>query len=202
MYRSGPLVFAHKVVLLGNSGVGKTSLAHRWIHGSFDPTILPTIGPTNTTQTVDIGTKKVQIALWDTAGQEQFRSIVPLYMRGARSAVIVAAVDSPESFDSLRDWLELLNSVHEEPVQAVLAVNKTDMRDPLDSEISEFVERNRAKFASCLFVSALTGDGVKQLFREAAKIAEDGIAGGSGASSEQKSDSQVSETEKEKVDCC
>jgi small GTP-binding protein len=163
---------ARKVVLLGNSGVGKTSLAHRWVHDAFDPAILPTIGPTNTTRTVDLGDRQVAVALWDTAGQEQFRSIVPLYMRGARGAVVVAAVDSPDSFDSIPEWLELLSSSQEKAVQAVLAVNKTDVKDPLDPQISSAVETHRAKFAACFFVSALTGDGVKQLFREVARVAD------------------------------
>jgi small GTP-binding protein len=163
---------SRKVVLLGNSGVGKTSLAHRWVHNAFDAAIRPTIGPTNATQTVDLGDKRVTVALWDTAGQEQFRSIVPLYMRGARCAVIVASVDSPESFDSLPEWLELLNSSQERPGNAVLAVNKTDMKDPLDEQISAAVETHRVMFSACFFVSALTGDGVKQLFREVARISD------------------------------
>jgi small GTP-binding protein len=173
MYRTAPHDSVRKDDHLGNSGVGKTSLAYRWVHDAFDPAICETIGPTNITRAVDIGSKQVTIALWDTAGQEQFRSIVPLYVRGARTAVVVVSADSPESFDSLSGWLELLNSVQDQKVQAVLAVNKMDMRDPGAPDVSELVDSHRSLFAACFFVSALTGESVNQLFRAVAKIADE-----------------------------
>jgi small GTP-binding protein len=171
MHRHDSASSARKVVLLGNSGVGKTSLAHRFIEDSFDSSVTPTIGPRNLSLSFDIDGREVNIALWDTAGQEQFRSIVPLYVRGARSAIVVASVDLVESFEAIPGWLELLNSAQEEPVQAVLAVNKIDLIDPLSPEISRLVETQKRGFSSCFFVSAATGDNVKHLFMEVARLA-------------------------------
>jgi small GTP-binding protein len=174
------LTASRKVVLLGNSGVGKTSLAQRFLSKDFDPSISSTIGPMHSTSTIDVDGIGVNINLWDTAGQEQFRSIVPLYIRGSRSAIIVASVDSIESFHSIPGWVELLNSSQEEPVRALLAVNKTDLRDPLCPEISPLVDSHRRLFAACFFVSALTGDNVEHLFREVARLASRARSGTEG----------------------
>jgi signal recognition particle receptor subunit beta len=100
----------------------------------------------------------------DSAGQKQFRSIVPLYLRGALGAIVAAAADSRESFASLLQWLEVLNSSGVVPIRAVLAINKSDPKDALYPEVSGSVETKKAPFAVYFFVSALTGDGVKLLF--------------------------------------
>jgi small GTP-binding protein len=172
MHRTTPPgLSARKVVLLGNSGVGKTSLAQRWIGNDFEASITPTIGPTNSTLQVDVDGRDVKITLWDTAGQEQFRSIVPLYIRGARSAILVASVDHLESFSSIPIWLDLLNSAQEEPVRAVLAINKTDLKDPLSPDLLPLYEHYKGSFVASFFVSALTGDNVEHLFRHVARIA-------------------------------
>jgi small GTP-binding protein len=173
---SGRFSFAHdnakKVILVGNSGVGKTSLAAKWVHGSWDPGTIPTVGAANCFKDVEIGQNVVRITLWDTAGQEQYRSIAPLYIRGARIAIVVAATDSTESFHSIPVWLELLAQTDEVPIPALLAVNKSDVRDPWQDEgIVKSIELYRENFLTVFAVSAATGDQVDELFGEAARIA-------------------------------
>jgi small GTP-binding protein len=164
---------ARKVILLGNTGVGKTSLATRWIYNDYDPDVAPTIGASNISKEVSLGNKHINVTLWDTAGQEHFRAITPLYVRGARAAIIVASTDAAESFDAIPTWLELLSCSAETPIAALLAVNKSDLADPwADEALSKAIELYRASFLTVFAVSAMYGDQVSELFSEAARIAD------------------------------
>jgi small GTP-binding protein len=164
---------AKKVILLGNASVGKTSLAARWIYGCFDEAVVPTIGASNSFKEVEIGQRLVRIALWDTAGQEKFRAITPLYIRGACVAIIVAAADSLESFHAIPNWLDLLANTQEDQIPALLAVNKSDLQDPwLHDAMAKLIELYRGSFVTVFCVSAMTGDQVSELFEEAARITE------------------------------
>jgi 50S ribosomal subunit-associated GTPase HflX len=97
------------------------------------------------------------------------------HIRGALSACVVASVDLRESFDALPDWLEFL-SQGEDPVPAILAVNKIDLRKPIDAETTALVNLHRGRFVSCFFVSALVGDNIEGLFRDLADLADRGHA--------------------------
>lgn len=162
-----------KIILLGNSGVGKTSLCNRWVKGNFDTSVPQTIGTSNSIKDVITDNGVLTISLWDTAGQEQYKSITPLYSRGAHAGIIVAAIDDMNSFQSLTSWLELLNSSSEHQIPAILAVNKIDVFSKIDEELAETVDLYKTHFNSLCYVSAATGEGVETLFREAAIIAND-----------------------------
>jgi small GTP-binding protein len=173
------LTFNHenpnKVILLGNAGVGKTSLANRWIHGEFDSDVASTVGASNGFKEVFIGQTAVRITLWDTAGQEQYRSITPLYVRGASVGIIVAAADDSDSVESVPTWVNLLNSAQESSIPALLAINKSDLRDPwADEAFSSAIERHRHRFVTTFVVSARNGEQVSELFEEAARLANQG----------------------------
>jgi Ras-related protein Rab-6A len=161
-----------KVILLGNTGVGKTCLANWWMHNSFDPLAKPTIGASNAFREVEVGNRTVKVTLWDTAGQEQFRSITPLYVRHARCGIVVAAADSPESFEAVPMWLDLLKTTQEDPIPAIFAINKTDLVDTTSEEFTRLVDPYLEGFVSVFYVSAMTGDNVDSLFGESAKIAD------------------------------
>jgi small GTP-binding protein len=167
-----------KVILLGNSGVGKTSLFHRWITNTFRPSPSPTIGAAHTIKSVDLEKRIVNIDLWDTAGQEQFHAITPLYIRGSSCAVIVTE-PTPESFESLNRWTEMITETIGGPIGTVLAVNKSDLRDPWeDAQLCRRMEGFRKAFSGVFAVSAKTGINVDLLFAEAVTIANQ--AGGVG----------------------
>jgi small GTP-binding protein len=122
---------------------------------------------------VEVGPRIAKISLWDTAGQEKFRAIAPLYTHDARAAIIVASTDLLDSFHSIPSWLELLDGAHQDSVPAIMAINKCDLKDPwTDDAIAGLVERHRARFVTVFAASAVTGDQVAELFQEAARIAE------------------------------
>ncbi|KAJ7591397.1 P-loop containing nucleoside triphosphate hydrolase protein [Mycena floridula] len=98
-----------KIVIMGNSGVGKTSLLQRYTQGKFDPkNTTSTSGAFFITKKVYVNGVKVRLQLWDTAGQERFRSMAPMYYRGANAALLLYDITNASTFDDIRGWLEEL----------------------------------------------------------------------------------------------
>ncbi|KAH0789527.1 small GTP-binding protein [Histomonas meleagridis] len=162
-----------KVVLLGNSGVGKTSLAVRWSTGVFSNLINPTIGANHQRKTIKIEKSEMDLYLWDTSGQEQFQSLTPLYVRSASAAFVTASITDLESFESLKIWMDLLNNSCEKVPPAILAVNKIDLEDSAVMTREEIEERFSDQFNSIFYVSAFSGENVENAFIQVAKLAYD-----------------------------
>ncbi|POW08070.1 hypothetical protein PSTT_07825, partial [Puccinia striiformis] len=94
-----------KVVILGMQGVGKTSIVHRYTTGSFSYSLTSTIGASFCTKKLSVDGCKVRLQIWDTAGQERFRSMAPMYYRGANAAILVYDITNKESFLDIQNWL-------------------------------------------------------------------------------------------------
>jgi small GTP-binding protein len=158
-----------KVILLGDTGVGKTSIARRQAHGTFDFKMTPTVGASHLRATMTVGCEAVDLLLWDTAGQEQFASLVPMYARGAHVCIIVASIVNPDSCENITLWRDrLLESGEKPPI--VVAVNKIDLIDGAPMDV-ETLKEKLASFPSLYFVSARTGDCIDQLFIDVAQLA-------------------------------
>lgn len=98
-----------KIVVMGNTGVGKTSLLYRYTQNKYDPrTMTSTTGAFFVTKKVAMDGRKVRLQLWDTAGQERFRSMAPMYYRGANAALLLYDITSAATFDDIKGWLEEL----------------------------------------------------------------------------------------------
>ncbi|KAG2013385.1 GTP-binding protein RAB5 [Coprinopsis cinerea AmutBmut pab1-1] len=98
-----------KIVIMGNSGVGKTSLLQRYTQNKFDPkNTTSTSGAFFVTKKVYVNGVKVRLQLWDTAGQERFRSMAPMYYRGANAALLLYDITNFSTFEDIRGWLEEL----------------------------------------------------------------------------------------------
>mmetsp|Transcript_34728 Transcript_34728/g.87317 ORF Transcript_34728/g.87317 Transcript_34728/m.87317 type:complete len:112 (-) Transcript_34728:598-933(-) len=93
-----------KVVIIGDTCVGKTCIARRFVSGQCEMQTGSTIGASFLTKRLYVDDVKMKLQIWDTAGQERFRSMVPMYYRGASAALLVYDVTEPESFESIKDW--------------------------------------------------------------------------------------------------
>ena len=97
--------FIFKVLLLGNSNVGKSSLFLRFVDDIWNDTFVPTIGVDFKIKTFEIDSKKIKMQIWDTAGQERFKNIIASYYRGAHGILLLYDVTDKDSFKNLSNWL-------------------------------------------------------------------------------------------------
>lgn len=152
-----------KVVIIGEQLVGKTCIVNRFVNDTFS--YQPqTVGAGYESKTVNVEGKNVRLQIWDTAGQEQYRSIATSYIRGSQAAIIVYGVDDKQTFDTTSQWFETLTSIADSGILIYLVANKID----LDREVNkaEGEERAQAFKAKYMEVSAKTGYNVYELFTE------------------------------------
>ncbi|NWR10488.1 RB18B protein, partial [Paradoxornis webbianus] len=155
-----------KLLLVGDSGVGKSSLLRRFTDGAFEPRLKPTVGIDFKVKKMVLDGRAVQLAIWDTAGQERFRTLTPSYYRGAQGVVLVYDVTRKDTFTGLGKWLnELEMHTTDSSTVKMLVGNKTDKPD---REVERKEGLQLARKHSLLFIetSAKTEDGVQQAFVE------------------------------------
>nr|CCA15039.1 Rab1 family GTPase putative [Albugo laibachii Nc14] len=118
-----------KLVLIGDSGVGKSCLLLRFADDAFTESYITTIGVDFRFRTVRIDKKTIKLQIWDTAGQERFRTITSAYYRGADGIIMVYDVTNQESFDHVNDWLNEVNRYASEGTCKLLVGNKSDITE-------------------------------------------------------------------------
>ena len=121
--------FIFKVLLLGNSNVGKSSLFLRFVDDIWNDTFVPTIGVDFKIKTFNIDSKKIKMQIWDTAGQERFKNIIASYYRGAHGILLLYDVTDKDSFKNLSNWLIEIEKNASKNVLKVLIGNKCDLED-------------------------------------------------------------------------
>ena len=115
-----------KLLMIGDSGVGKTCLLLRYANDSFSPTFITTIGIDFKIKTVPIDNHVVKLQIWDTAGQERFRTITTSYFRGAQGILLVYDVTDRGSFENISNWVGQIEQHADINVTKVLVGNKCD----------------------------------------------------------------------------
>lgn len=155
---------AHKIVLLGKSGVGKTSLLVRWIKGEYEDSVAATFGASALSKDVNLDGKEVSVVVWDTAGQEKFQALTPFYSKNSACAILVADISEIESFVVLGEWVNRLNVSCERVPPVLLAVNKIDKTEARAYSDDKIYKLFGSDFREIYFVSARTNEGVDDLF--------------------------------------
>lgn len=118
-----------KVVIVGDSAVGKSSIVIRFVNNEFKESIKSTVGCDQFEKVVDVGSEKVKFSLWDTAGQERFRGLASSYYKKAKGVVIVFDITKKASFDKLEFWKDEISNYLDETVPVILLGNKTDLAE-------------------------------------------------------------------------
>jgi len=166
-----------KLVLLGDTAVGKSSSVERFVKNEFFEFQQPTIGAAFLTQSVQLDDFIVKFEIWDTAGQERYRSLAPMYYRGAAAALVVYDITSYDSFRGAKTWIEELQRQGTTEIVIGLAGNKCDLEDKRDVPQEE--ARAYAQENKCIFyeMSAKTGENVNKMFEHIAlKLPKAGAA--------------------------
>eukprot|EP00891_Asterochloris_glomerata_P006442 jgi/Astpho2/6442/Aster-08287 len=166
METNAPLAQA-KLVLLGDMGAGKSSLVLRFVKGQFFDYQESTIGAAFLTKTMP--EHGIKFEIWDTAGQERYRSLSPMYYRGASAAVIVYDITSSESFKKAQDWVKELQRQGTPNMVISLVGNKADLesaRQVTQDEAKSYAEENGLFFWE---TSAKSNSHVSELFQDMAK---------------------------------
>ena len=159
-------VMEAKIVLLGDSGVGKSSLSLRFCQGRFPSFHEVTIGAAFLQQTVRLRDgSQVKLSIWDTGGQERFRSMSALYYRDAAGAILVYDCTDPGTFESVKYWVEELKSKGPPDVVIAVAANKSDQPGE-KKKVDPSTAKAYCDESNMLFfeTSALNGDNVSQMF--------------------------------------
>ncbi|KAK7205589.1 ras family-domain-containing protein [Myxozyma melibiosi] len=118
-----------KLLLIGDSGVGKSCLLLRFSEDSFTPSFITTIGIDFKIRTIDLDGKRIKMQIWDTAGQERFRTITTAYYRGAMGILLVYDVTDEKSFNNIRNWFANVEQHASEGVNKLLIGNKCDWEE-------------------------------------------------------------------------
>ena len=160
-----------KILLIGDSSVGKTCLISKYAIGVFNEDYISTIGFDNRQKEEIINNEKVLVRIFDTAGQERFKSITANYLRNAEGVILVYDLTSTESFENLKFWIESIknNLGNDEPIPIIIIGNKIDLEDAREinkSVAEKFAKDNNYKYFE---TSAKTGEGVDDAFREIVK---------------------------------
>ncbi|XP_069807508.1 ras-related protein Rab-13 [Dendropsophus ebraccatus] len=118
-----------KLLLIGDSGVGKTCLIVRFSEDSFNSTYISTIGIDFKIRTTEIQGKKIKLQVWDTAGQERFKTITTAYYRGAMGIILVYDITDERSFENIQNWMKSIKENAAPGVERMLLGNKCDMEN-------------------------------------------------------------------------
>ena len=163
-----------KIMIIGESLVGKTALITRYTSNIFSGTYLTTVGIDFQTKFLNINDKTIKVELWDTAGQERFRNIAKNYFQSSDGFLIVYDITSKTSFEKLAFWNEQVNLNAPENTKYIIVGNKKDLEEKREVKIEEgenFAKENKAKFYE---TSAKDGTNVNEVFELLAKeIIED-----------------------------
>jgi len=163
-----------KLPIIGDAGVGKTTLTHRYLHGLFKQSYHGTIGVDFFLKKFEIDGKKISLQIWDFAGEEKFRFLLPGIINGANGTIFMFDITRYVTFKNLSNWLSVFktdNENHNQTVPALLVGSKTDLegiRTVSSKEAKSFAhDNNLIGYIEC---SSKNGENVEELFRKITKI--------------------------------
>eukprot|EP01061_Rhynchopus_euleeides_P011743 TRINITY_DN21304_c0_g1_i1.p1 TRINITY_DN21304_c0_g1~~TRINITY_DN21304_c0_g1_i1.p1 ORF type:complete len:222 (+),score=21.73 TRINITY_DN21304_c0_g1_i1:37-702(+) len=176
----------YKVVFLGDSSVGKTSIITRFMYDTFETSYQSTIGIDFLSKNVKVGNNVLRLQLWDTAGQERFKSMIPSYIRDSKVAVVVYDVTNDESFRQVQEWVDGVRAERGNDIVVVIVGNKID-RPEEERDVSSEAGQRRADELSALFIetSAKTEQNINNLFMKIASTLPAGESAPERASDQQ-----------------
>ena len=153
-----------KLVLIGDSGVGKTNILTRYTKNEFSLATQATVGVEFGSKIIKKNDKLIKLQIWDTAGQERYKSITSAYYKGSKGAFVVYDISRKPTFENVDKWIGELKTNASEDVLIMLVGNKSDLEDKREVQIDETKKKaEQHKIAFCE-TSALKGNNIEQAF--------------------------------------
>ena len=203
-----PYDFLFKMILIGDSSVGKSNILLKYLKDQFDPNSRATVGVEFGTKNITLNNKKIKIQIWDTAGQERYRSITSAYYKGAKGAFIVYDITRKTTFENIDKWIADLKTNGDSNISIVLIGNKSDLEEKREVTKEEGLKKSQDCKTAFMETSALNGDNVHKAFDELIEQ----IYQNNSALLEQENDVEIdkgvnlneenNENNKEKKSCC
>ncbi|SAM06037.1 hypothetical protein [Absidia glauca] len=165
--------YLFKLLLIGDSGVGKSCLLLRFADDTYTESYISTIGVDFKIRTIELEGKTVKLQIWDTAGQERFRTITSSYYRGAHGIIVVYDVTDQDSFNNVKQWLSEIERYAAEGVNKLLVGNKSDLVDKKVVDTEQAKELAGSLSIPLLETSAKDATNVEQAFLTMAKQIKD-----------------------------
>ena len=153
-----------KIILLGDSGVGKTNILTRYTKDDFSDSTKSTVGVELGTKIEEINNTKIKIQIWDTAGEERYKSITKAYYKGSKGALIVYDISRKETFANVDKWISELKETGEDDICIILIGNKCDLKDKREVTIEEVKKKAEIFKVGFLETSALTSENIEAAF--------------------------------------
>ena len=170
------MILNRKICLIGDFGVGKTSLIRRFVDRQFSDEYLSTVGAkisrklVEVSPSVDLEKKNVQLLIWDLEGKSKFKSITPTYLKGAMGAIIVGDLSRPKTMENITEHLILFFQVNPSAKAITVALNKLDLweTDQAKEFIQNYSFQNLPQVTDIYLTSAKTGTNVDEMFHNLA----------------------------------
>ena len=153
-----------KLVLIGDSGVGKTNILSRYISNEFSLASQPTVGVEFGSKIIKKLDKSIKLQIWDTAGQERYKSITNAYYKGSKGAFVVYDISRKSTFENVDKWINELKENATEDVHIMLVGNKTDLEDKREVQTEDVAKKAEQYNVAFCETSALKGNNIEKAF--------------------------------------
>ncbi len=169
--------YRYKVLVIGDSTVGKTSLTIRYVSGSFIDDLRLTIGVDFYNKTISLDEATIKFQLWDFAGEERFRFLLPQYCQGANGVFFLYDITKPSTLEHLPEWISVIRKNVSDQVPIILIGSKIDLQEyrkvPKEKAL---LAKKKYNLTAYIELSAKTGENVQKTFKEMARILIDKYA--------------------------
>ena len=155
-----------KLVLIGDSGVGKTNILSRYISNEFSLSSQPTVGVEFGSKIIKKDDKTIKLQIWDTAGQERYKAITNAYYKGSKGAFVVFDISRKATFENVDRWIGELKDNAREDVNIMIVGNKSDLEDKREVRTDEVAKKAEQYNIAFCETSALKGNNIEEAFEK------------------------------------
>jgi len=194
--------YLFKLLLIGDSGVGKSCLLLRFADDTYTESYISTIGVDFKIRTLDLSGKTCKLQIWDTAGQERFRTITSSYYRGAHGIIVVYDVTDKESFNNVKHWMQEIDKYAADGVNKLLIGNKCDLSSKKVVSYDEAKELADSLSVGFLETSAKNAHNVEQAFQKMAGDIKERVAAQPAAGAGSRPGTQLGASTQVKAEGC